>query len=51
MAASTCPLAYLLGHVQASELYLVIALLIVAKHFGNIRRLLAGTENKLGARG
>jgi glycerol-3-phosphate acyltransferase PlsY len=50
-AASPCPLAYLLGHVQASEIYLVIALLIVAKHFGNIRRLLAGTENKLGARG
>jgi glycerol-3-phosphate acyltransferase PlsY len=48
-AVAACALAYALGHVQAAELYLVLTLLIVAKHAGNIRRLLAGTENKLGA--
>jgi acyl phosphate:glycerol-3-phosphate acyltransferase len=49
-AAATCVIAWLLGHAQAAELYLVLALLIIAKHAGNIRRLLAGTESKLGAR-
>ena len=44
-------LAYLFGHVQAAELYVALTLLIVAKHAGNIRRLLAGTESKLGAQG
>jgi glycerol-3-phosphate acyltransferase PlsY len=42
-------LAYLFGHVQAAELYLVLTLLIVGKHAGNIRRLFTGTESKLGA--
>ena len=50
-AASTCVVAYLLGHVQAAELYLALAALITAKHAGNIRRLLTGTEAKLGAGG
>jgi acyl phosphate:glycerol-3-phosphate acyltransferase len=50
-AVAACVLAYLFGHVQAAELYLGLTLLIVAKHAGNIRRLFAGTENKLGARG
>jgi acyl phosphate:glycerol-3-phosphate acyltransferase len=50
-AVAACVVAYLLGHVQAAELYLVLTLLIIAKHAGNIRRLCAGTENKLGARG
>src|ERR687891_498560 len=50
-AVAACVLAYLFGHVQAAELYLVLGLLIVAKHAGNIRRLLAGTESKLGAQG
>jgi acyl phosphate:glycerol-3-phosphate acyltransferase len=48
-ALAACALAYVLGHVQAAELYLVLTLLIVAKHAGNIRRLVAGTENKLGS--
>jgi glycerol-3-phosphate acyltransferase PlsY len=50
-AASTCVVAWLLGHVQAAELFVVLAALITAKHAGNIRRLLAGTENKVGAGG
>jgi glycerol-3-phosphate acyltransferase PlsY len=50
-AVAACVLAYLFDHVQATELYLALTLLIVAKHAGNIRRLLAGTESKLGAAG
>ena len=41
--------AFWLGHFQAGELYLALALLIVLKHAGNIRRLLAGTESRLGS--
>jgi glycerol-3-phosphate acyltransferase PlsY len=50
-AVATCGLAYYFGHIQAAELYLFLTLLIVAKHAGNIRRLAAGTESKLGAQG
>jgi glycerol-3-phosphate acyltransferase PlsY len=50
-AIAACVLAYLFGHVQAAELYVALTLLIVGKHAGNIRRLLAGTESKLGAQG
>jgi acyl phosphate:glycerol-3-phosphate acyltransferase len=44
------PVAFWLGHFQAGELYLVLALLIVLKHATNIRRLLAGTELKFGVK-
>ena len=50
-AIAACVLAYLFGHVEAAGLYLVLTLVIVAKHTGNIRRLFAGTESKFGARG
>jgi glycerol-3-phosphate acyltransferase PlsY len=50
-AASTCVVAYLMGHVQAAALFVVLAVLITAKHAGNIRRLVTGTESKLGAGG
>src|ERR671918_389009 len=50
-AIAACVLAYLFGHVQAAELYVALTLLIGAKHAGNIRRLCAGTERKLGAQG
>jgi glycerol-3-phosphate acyltransferase PlsY len=50
-AVAACVLAWLLGHVQAAELYVLLTLLIVAKHAGNIRRLFDGTESKFGARG
>jgi acyl phosphate:glycerol-3-phosphate acyltransferase len=50
-AVAACGLAWYLGHVQAAELYAALTLLILAKHAANIRRLLAGTESKLGAQG
>ena len=46
-AVSAAPLAYMLGHIQPAELYLLIALIIVVKHHENIRRLISGTESKL----
>ena len=50
LAAATAPVAaWLLGHHQAAELYLGIALLIALKHADNIRRLVSGTENRLGS--
>jgi acyl phosphate:glycerol-3-phosphate acyltransferase len=50
-AIAAAPSAYLLGHVQAAELYLLLALLIVLKHAGNLRRLLHGSEAKFSPRG
>ena len=38
------PVAWALGSVQEAQLYIVLAVIIVAKHAGNIRRLLAGEE-------
>jgi glycerol-3-phosphate acyltransferase PlsY len=40
-----------LGQAQAAELYLLLAVLIVLKHAGNIRRLLQGSEAKFSPRG
>jgi acyl phosphate:glycerol-3-phosphate acyltransferase len=45
-ALAAPPLAWAMGHAQFAELYLLVALVIVVKHAGNIRRLLAGTENR-----
>ncbi len=47
-AAATGPVAFWLGAFQPGELYLALAVLIVLKHAGNIRRLLKGEEAKLG---
>jgi glycerol-3-phosphate acyltransferase PlsY len=46
-AATASPFAYLLGHVQAAELFLLIGLVIIVKHQANLRRLFAGNESKL----
>ncbi len=46
-ALAAAPLAWLMGFVQAAELYLLLALIIVLKHHANIRRLLAGSESKV----
>ncbi|MEZ5932864.1 MAG: glycerol-3-phosphate 1-O-acyltransferase PlsY [Alphaproteobacteria bacterium] len=46
-AVAAAPIAYALGQVQAAELYLLIALIIIVKHQANLRRLLAGEESKL----
>jgi glycerol-3-phosphate acyltransferase PlsY len=50
-AIAAAPSAYLLGQAQAAELYLLLAVLIVLKHAGNIRRLLQGSEAKFSPRG
>jgi glycerol-3-phosphate acyltransferase PlsY len=39
-------LAFLLGEVQAAELYVLLALIVFWRHADNIRRLLRGTENR-----
>jgi glycerol-3-phosphate acyltransferase PlsY len=47
LAALVVPLAaYLWGHVQAAELYLLLALLVIVQHRANVARLLAGEEPK-----
>jgi acyl phosphate:glycerol-3-phosphate acyltransferase len=48
-AAVAAPLmTWLLGQYQAAELYIGLALVIILKHHGNIRRLVAGTESRVG---
>jgi len=47
---AAAPAAWFMGHPQAAELYLVLALIIVLKHAGNIRRLAQGTESRLDLR-
>jgi acyl phosphate:glycerol-3-phosphate acyltransferase len=49
-ATAAAPGAYFLGDVQAAELYLLLALIIVLKHAGNLRRLAQGTEARLDLR-
>ena len=50
-AAGFSPLwAILLGHGTIALLCLVLAILIYARHWGNIRRLRDGTESKIGKR-
>jgi acyl phosphate:glycerol-3-phosphate acyltransferase len=50
-ALALIPVAWALGSVQAAQLYVLIALVILLKHTGNIRRLLRGDENKLSLGG
>ena len=44
---SPAALAYF-GEWQAAELFALLTVLVYAKHWPNIRRLLAGTESKIG---
>ena len=46
-ALAAAPAAYVMGYVQAAELYLLLALIILAKHAANLRRLAQGTEARL----
>ena len=39
--------AWMLGEIQIAELYVLLALIILAKHHENIGRLIKGRENKL----
>jgi len=47
-AASTIAWCHILGVPQIYMLMICLALLIFWRHFGNIRRLIAGTESKIG---
>jgi glycerol-3-phosphate acyltransferase PlsY len=49
-AIAAVPAAWLMGYVQAAELYLLLALIIVLKHAGNLRRLARGRESRLSLR-
>lgn len=51
LAALAAPVAaWLLGHVQAAELYLLLAALVIFQHRANIVRLLEGREPKTSLR-
>ncbi|MEF2551394.1 glycerol-3-phosphate 1-O-acyltransferase PlsY [Aurantimonas sp. A2-1-M11] len=46
------PIAYLaLGYLDAAALTGLLTLIVYIRHHANIRRLLAGTEGKIGAKG
>ncbi|WP_295808562.1 glycerol-3-phosphate 1-O-acyltransferase PlsY [uncultured Nitratireductor sp.] len=42
---------YLLGHIQAAELFVLMSLIVFIKHRTNISRLIAGTETRIGGKG
>jgi glycerol-3-phosphate acyltransferase PlsY len=42
---------YLLGFGQIALLFVVLSLIVIAKHRANIRRLMDGTETRIGAGG
>ncbi len=45
-ALATPLLAWLMGHVQAAELYLFLAAIVIVQHRSNIARLISGTESR-----
>jgi acyl phosphate:glycerol-3-phosphate acyltransferase len=49
--AATPVLLLLLSKPQEALVFLVLGLLLYWKHLPNIRRLLAGTEGRIGAKG
>ncbi len=46
-AVVAIPLAFLFGQIQAAEFYVLLAIIIVIKHWTNIRRLTTGEESKV----
>ncbi len=46
-AIAAPPTAYFLGQVQAAELFVILALIVVVKHRANIGRLIRGEENRI----
>ncbi|APH72208.1 glycerol-3-phosphate 1-O-acyltransferase PlsY [Aquibium oceanicum] len=52
VSAVAVPVAlYLIGHVQAAELFVLMSVIVFFKHRANIARLAAGTESRIGAKG
>jgi glycerol-3-phosphate acyltransferase PlsY len=52
LAALAVPLLlYVLGYVQAAELFAVMSVIVFVKHRANIGRLVSGTESRIGAKG
>ncbi len=52
LATLIVPIAYLLlGNTMAAGLTAILSVLVYIKHAPNIRRLLAGTESKIGSKG
>ncbi len=52
IAVIATPLAlWAAGFVQYAELFALLSVLVWIKHHANIRRLLAGTESRIGAKG
>jgi glycerol-3-phosphate acyltransferase PlsY len=47
-SALTPPLLWVAGERQGAEMFLVLAVILWAMHRENIRRLLAGTESRIG---
>jgi acyl phosphate:glycerol-3-phosphate acyltransferase len=51
-AAVVVPIAlYLYGRPEVASLFVVMSLITILKHHQNIRRLLSGTESRIGAKG
>ena len=51
-AAVVVPIAlYFISTPQIAGLFVVMSLIVIAKHHANISRLVAGTEGKIGAKG
>ena len=48
-SAAAPPLLWWLGERQAAEMFLLLTVIVWAKHGDNIRRLVAGTEGRIGA--
>ena len=49
-SAATPLMLYSGGHVQAAELFLLLTIILWFRHRANIRRLISGTEGRIGAK-
>ncbi|HEX2255488.1 MAG TPA: glycerol-3-phosphate 1-O-acyltransferase PlsY [Afifellaceae bacterium] len=47
-SAATPPILFLLGHIQWAELFLLLTIILWLRHRGNISRLMAGEEGRIG---
>jgi acyl phosphate:glycerol-3-phosphate acyltransferase len=48
--AATPPVLFLLGHIQWAELFLLLTVILWIRHRGNISRLIAGEEHRIGGK-